>query len=67
MEVEGRRRRGRPCRRWLDFLKEDLEEKQLRVQDAAALESHDCKRRPCMKLEKQGQGQKKKNLYIAVT
>ena len=35
MEVEGRRRRGRPRRRLLDCLKEDLEEKQLRVQDAA--------------------------------
>ena len=35
MEVEGKRRRGKPCRKWMDCVKEDLAEKGLVVQETA--------------------------------
>ena len=35
MKVEGRRKQGRPRRKWMDYVREDLEEKQLRTEDAA--------------------------------
>ena len=33
MEVQGRRKRGRPKRRWLDKVKDDIKEKGLSVDD----------------------------------
>ena len=34
MEVSGKRRRGRPKRRWLDNIKNDLSERELSVEEA---------------------------------
>ena len=35
MKVEGRRKQGRPPRKWMDCVRGDVEEKQLRTEDAA--------------------------------
>ena len=35
MEVEGRRRPGRPSRRWMDGVREDMQERRLSVTDTA--------------------------------
>jgi hypothetical protein len=35
MEVEGKRARGRPRRRWMECGKEDMAEKKLKTRDAA--------------------------------
>ena len=35
MKVEGRRKQGQPRRKWMDCVREDLEENQLRTEDAA--------------------------------
>ena len=54
-EVEGKRRRGKPCRRWMECVKEDLAEKGLVVQDAADRQrwrTMTKKRRPYLKREK---------------
>ena len=38
MEVPGKRTRGRPKRRWLDKIKNDLSERELSVEDARQTE-----------------------------
>ena len=43
MKVQGRRKRGRPKRRWLDKVKDDIKEKGL-----SAEEVYDCVTRGCM-------------------
>jgi truncated hemoglobin YjbI len=35
MEVEGKRASGRPRRRWMECIKEDMAEKKLKTQDSA--------------------------------
>ena len=52
----GERRRGRPKRRWVDSIRNDLSERELSGEDAqdrvAYMEASNKKHRPCIKVGK---------------
>ena len=48
MKVQGRRKRGRPKRRWLDKVRDDMKEKGLSAEGATTvLHGGVCHRTPC--------------------
>ena len=51
MKVQGRRKRGRPKRRWLDKVKDDIKEKGLSADDVYDRATYVIVHRPHIKVE----------------